>query len=135
MSTAGYSGKPLATKLGIRPGDVVALLGEAPANFRRTLGALPDDVEVRDGPAREARVAILFARERSRLAKELPAAAKSLPEGAMLWVAWPKKAAKQPTDLTEDAVREIGLPTGWVDVKVCAVDDVWSGLKFLRRRA
>ena len=135
MATAGYSGKPLAAKLGIEPGDTVALLGVAPPDFASTtLAPVPEGVTVRSGAAKGAPVVLLFARERARLAREFPSAARALPEGGMLWVAWPKKAAKQPTDITEDVVREIGLPTGMVDVKVCAIDEVWSGLKFLRRR-
>jgi hypothetical protein len=134
---AGYSGKPLGQKLGIRAGHRVALV-DAPPGFEATLAPLPPDVVLRatrgDGAA-TADVLLLFAREQAVLAPELTIAARALPRGAMLWVAWPKKASRQPTDVTEDVVRRLGLATGLVDVKVCAVDEVWSGLKFLHRRA
>jgi hypothetical protein len=133
---AGYSGKPLAQKLGIRAGHRVALV-DAPAGFDATLAPLPADVVLRDtrgDGAASADVLLLFAREQAVLAPELTAAARALPRGAMLWVAWPKRASRQPTDVTEDVVRRLGLATGLVDVKVCAVDEVWSGLKFLHRR-
>ena len=134
---AGYSGKPLGQKLGIQAGHRVALV-DAPPGFADTLAPLPDDVVLtaaRGDGAASADVLLLFAREAAVLAPELETAAHALPRGAMLWVAWPKKAARQPTDITEDVVRRLGLATGLVDVKVCAVDDVWSGLKFLHRRA
>ena len=131
---AGYSGKPLGEKLGIREGQHVALL-HAPAGFATTLEPLPSGVTIHERASRNASVVVLFSREAAGLEEELAPASKALPAGGMLWVAWPKKAAKQQTDLTEDVVRRIGLETGLVDVKVCAIDDVWSGLKFLRRRA
>ena len=131
---AGYSGKPLADKLGIREGHEVALL-HAPPDFTTTLAPLPSGVTIHARASRDASVVVLFSREAAALEREFAPAAKALPAGGMLWVAWPKKAAKQQTDLTEDVVRRIGLEAGLVDVKVCAIDDVWSGLKFLRRRA
>ena len=134
---AGYSGKPLGQKLGIKAGHRVALV-DAPPGFADTLAPLPDDVVLtaaRGDGAASADVLLLFAREAATLAPELQTAARALPRGAMLWVAWPKKASRQPTDVTEDVVRRLGLATGLVDVKECAVDDVWSGLKFLHRRA
>lgn len=133
---AGYSGKPLGQKLGIRAGHRVALV-DAPPDFADTLAPLPPDVALtaaRGDDAARADVTLLFAREAAVLAPELERAARALPRGAMLWVAWPKKASRQPTDITEDVVRRLGLATGLVDVKVCAVDEVWSGLKFLHRR-
>ena len=129
---AGYSGKPLVDKLGIRSGHVVALLS-APAGFDATLGTLPDDVTVRRR-AGAADVAILFASAARDLKARFAAAAKTLSPGGMLWVAWPKKASGVATDLTENVVRDVGLAAGLVDVKVCAIDDTWSGLKFVRRR-
>jgi hypothetical protein len=134
---AGYSGKPLVQKLGIKEGHRVALV-DAPPGFAAALGPLPEAVAVRaarGADAATADVLLLFAREAAALAPEFGAAARALPRGAMLWVAWPKKASRRPTDLTEDVVRRIGLATGLVDVKVCAVDETWSGLKFLHRRA
>jgi len=131
---AGYSGKPLGEKLGISEGQDVALL-HAPAGFATMLEPLPSGVTIHERASRDASVVVLFSREAAALEEEFAPAAKALPAGDMLWVAWPKKAAKQQTDLTENVVRRIGLETGLVDVKVCAIDDVWSGLKFLRRRA
>jgi hypothetical protein len=130
----GYSGRSLVEKLGVRAGHRVALL-HAPPAFADALAPLPDDVVLTDAASGATAVVLLFSRESARLAAEFPRVAAVLPTGGMLWVAWPKKASRQPTDLTEDVVRGIGLAAGLVDVKVCAVDDVWSGLKFLRRRA
>ena len=131
---AGYSGKPLSAKLGIEAGHRVALV-HAPPGFPAALAPLPADVTLCRRPSGKTPIVLLFGRASAELAAELPAAATVLPPGGMLWVAWPKKAARQATDLSEDVVRRIGLATGLVDVKVCAVDDVWSGLKFVRRRA
>ena len=130
---AGYSGKPLGEKLGLEAGHRVALLG-APDDFPRALEPLPADVQLLRRVA-DVDVALLFSRARSELAARFGVVAERLRPGGMLWVAWPKKASRQPTDLTEDVVREIGLAAGLVDVKVCAIDDVWSGLKFVRRRS
>ena len=130
---AGYSGKPLAEKLGVKPGVEMALL-HAPEGFPKALTPLPPDVRIRTTASKNASIVLLFVREERVLSKELPRVATALPQGGMLWVAWPKKASRQPTDLTEDVVRRVGLDAGIVDVKVCAIDDVWSGLKFLRRR-
>ena len=129
---AGYSGKPLVDKLGVRAGHRLALL-DAPDGFTAELAPMPPDVELVGPRAARTDVAILFVREAARLERAFAPAAGRLAAGGMLWVAWPKKAAKQRTDLTEDVVRRIGLAAGLVDVKVCAVNDVWSGLKFLRR--
>jgi len=130
---AGYSGKPLVEKLGVKAGHRVALV-DAPAGFAPALEPLPDDVAFVGPRATGVDVVLLFAREAARLEPAFAAAARRLATGGMIWVAWPKKAAKQPTDLDENVVRRIGLAEGLVDVKVCAVTDVWSGLKFLRRR-
>ena len=112
----------------------MALL-HAPEDFPQTLAPLPPHVRIRTTPSATASIELLFVREERVLSKELPRIATGLPLGGMLWVAWPKKASRQPTDLTEDVVRRVGLESGIVDVKVCAIDEVWSGLKFLRRRA
>jgi hypothetical protein len=130
---AGYSGKPLSAKLGIKPGQQVALL-HAPPDFPATLAPLPARVTVCQRPSAETPVVLLFSRASADLSAEFPAVAAELPAGGMLWVAWPKQAARQATDLREDVVRRIGLAAGLVDVKVCAIDEVWSGLKFVRRR-
>lgn len=130
---AGYSGKPLVEKLGIKAGHQLVLVG-APGAYPGALGALPDDVKI-SRRAGAADIAILFSRAERDLVSRFAPLAASLREGGMIWVAWPKKASGAPTDLSEDVVRRIGLATGLVDVKVCAIDETWSGLKFLRRRA
>jgi hypothetical protein len=133
---AGYSGTPLARKLGIKPEHRVVLVA-APAGF--DLGPLPPGVRVsRVGPhgappATGADVTVVFCQDRATLARWFGSLKANLPPAASLWVAWPKKAAKIPTDLDEALVREHGLAGGLVDVKICAVDQTWSGLKFLYR--
>ena len=131
--TAGYSGTPLPKKLGIKDGSRVALIA-APDGFMSTLGELPPRVKV--GSRGEADVIVLFATKFSRFMKEFEKAMKQMPaEGGMLWVAWPKKAAKMDTDLDENLIRDHGLACGVVDTKVCAIDHIWSGLRFSRRRS
>jgi hypothetical protein len=132
---AGYSGTPLPRKLGIRPGHRVALL-DAPDGFDATLGALPDAVTVRrdlDG-ADPVDVTVLFVTERHELAARLDGVRRRMAQDGGFWVGWPKKSSKVPTDITEDVIREVALPTGLVDNKVCAIDDVWSGLRLVIRR-
>jgi len=132
MSPAGYSGTPLPRKLGIKPGHRVALLG-APDGFERTLGELPEDVAVRRRAGGTADVIVSFHTERADLERRLPALRAMMDPAAGLWIAWPKRASKVVTDLTEDVLREIALPTGLVDNKVCAVDQTWSGLRLVIR--
>ncbi len=131
---ASYSGKLLSEKLGIRPGHRVGLV-HAPADVETILGPLPEGVTLGRRASKSAGVTILFSTAADVLRRGFPRVAASLPDGAMVWVAWPKKSSGRATDLTENLIREICLPTGWVDVKVCAIDETWSGLKFLRRRA
>ena len=131
---AGYSGTPLVKKLGIREGSRVYLSG-APAHFLETLGPLPDGVRVVPRLDAATDIAHLFETDRARLAKTLQVALPKLKPDGVIWVSWPKKASKVPTDITEDTVREVALPLGLVDVKVCAVDEVWSGLKLVIRKA
>ena len=132
---AGYSGKPLSDKLGIKSGHRVALL-HGPPDARDLLSPLPARVTfVAPAAAGEADVVLLFSRSAADLEARFAPLARALTKGGMLWVAWPKKASRQATDLTEDVVRGVGLAAGLVDVKVCAISDVWSGLKFVRRRA
>jgi hypothetical protein len=130
---AGYSGTPLPKKLGIGPGARVTLIS-APARFAETLGELPPNVVLADGATAPTQVILLFvstlAELRSRFGSLVPLLA---PKGGF-WVAWPKKSSGVSTDLHENAIREIGLATGLVDNKVCAIDDVWSGLRFVHRR-
>ena len=135
-ATAGYSGKPLAEKLGIIAGMTIIAIG-APQNYRTLLGPLPKGARIDTRPrgaGRGARDFIhCFATARRTLAARFPALARSLSPAGALWVSWPKGAARVATDLTENVVREIGLTRGVVDVKVCAVDETWSALKFVRR--
>ncbi len=130
---AGYSSRSLVEKLGIKSGTAVILLG-GPPGYAAMLGELPAGADIRTRLASSARFIHQFARLRSELETAFPRAAKALADDGMLWISWPKKASKLPTDLTEDVVRAIGLPLGLVDVKVCAVDETWSGLKFVRRK-
>ncbi len=133
MSAAGYSGTPLPRKLGIKPGHRVALLG-APGGFEdQTLGALPDGVRVVHRTGGKADVIVSFHTRRAELEARLPALRALMEPAAGLWIAWPKRASKVPTDITEDVLREIALPTGLVDNKVCAIDATWSGLRLVIR--
>jgi hypothetical protein len=131
--TAGYSGTPLARKLGIVAGARVAPL-QAPADYAALVAPLPDGASLVPHADAGTDVAHLFVREREDLARRLPALREALRPDAALWISWPKKAAKVPTTVTEDVVRELALPLGFVDVKVCAVDAVWSGLKLVVRK-
>jgi hypothetical protein len=133
VTNAGYSGTPLPRKLGIKPGHRVALLG-APDGFEAdTLGELPDGVGVVRRAGGEADVIVSFHTSRAALERRLPALRAMMEPAAGLWIAWPKRASKVPTDMTEDVVREIALPTGLVDNKVCAIDATWSGLRLVIR--
>jgi hypothetical protein len=129
----GYSGTPLARKLGIAEGSRVALLG-APDGFDDELALFPDGVTVLRRLAAGIDVAVLFVTERRELERRFPSAAKAIFPAGGLWVAWPKRSSKVQTDLTEDVLREVGLPHGLVDNKVCAVTEVWSGLRFVWRK-
>jgi hypothetical protein len=131
--SAGYSGTPLVQKLGFKPGMKAAILS-APEGFDATLGALPDGVTVTTRLGASKDMVILFVTERAVLAKRLDALRSAIAPDGMVWVAWPKKAAKMDTNITEDVVREVVLPTGLVDVKVCAIDETWSGLKIVIRK-
>ena len=133
MSHAGYSGTPLPRKLGIKEGHRVALLG-APDEFERvTLGELPGDVRVRRRAGGKADVIVSFHTSRAELERRLPALRALMEPAAGLWIAWPKRASGVPSDITEDVLREIALPTGLVDNKVCAIDQTWSGLRLVIR--
>lgn len=131
---AGYSQRSLADKLGIKPGTVVTALTPPPA-YVRMLAPLPADVTFVSRLGRRARFIHCFVTRRAELEKEFPALSAALADDGAVWISWPKRVAKVETDLTEDVVRAIGLHAGLVDVKVCAVDEVWSGLKFVRRLA
>lgn len=131
--TVGYSGTPLPQKLGIKEGARVALLGP-PEGFKKTLGKLPAGVVCVYGLEGDPfDVVALFVVEKEHLEIAFGATARHLKPNGGLWVAWPKKASGVPTDLTEDRVREIALAAGLVDNKVCAIDNVWSGLRCVYR--
>ncbi len=127
-----YAGASLAKKLGIRAGLAVALL-EAPDGFERKLEPLPQGVEVRRGARGRAGLVLLFAKSAGDLRKRFAAAARLLEGGGSVWIAWPKKASGIASDLGEAAVRSFGLAAGFVDYKICAIDETWSGLLFTRR--
>ena len=133
LQPAGYSGTPLAKKLGIVPGSHVATR-HSPAGYGDLLEPLPDGVVFDAKVAATTDVVHVFADRKSVLEKELVALRKSIRINGSVWVSWPKKASKVPTDITEDTIRELALPLGFVDVKVCAVSEVWSGLKLVIRK-
>lgn len=133
MSAAGYSGTPLPQKLGFKPGMRAALIG-APDRFGDTLGELPAGVRVSSRLGRGLDLVVFFTTERRKLEGRLDALRAAIAPNGMVWVAWPKKASGVPTDITEDTIRDIVLPAGLVDVKVCAIDEVWSGLKVVIRK-
>jgi hypothetical protein len=130
---AGYSGTPLVEKLGIRAGDVVGLIN-APEGFVDLLDPLPDGVTLVTGVRSRRDVVIDFVVMRGELESKLDAIRKAIHPAGSIWVAWPKRAAKVATDMTEDVVREVALPTGLVDNKVCAIDETWSALRLVVRR-
>jgi hypothetical protein len=130
---AGYSGTPLAKKLGVKAGCRMVVI-DPPANYDKLLAPLPDDVQRANRIDAHAQLVHAFVTKRAQLQKLLASAAAKAPADAAIWVSWPKKSAKAETDLTEDVIREVALPLGLVDIKVCAVDDFWSGLKFVVRK-
>ena len=130
--TAGYSGTPLVRKLGIKPGMTLCLLN-APENYNATLGDLPPGVILADSLTWPLDFIHFFSKARRELEAEFPRLKAALAYDGSLWISWPKQAAKVPTDLDENIVRETGLANGLVDVKVAAIDSVWSGLKFVYR--
>jgi hypothetical protein len=130
---AGYSKTPLAKKLGIKGGMKVVILN-APAGYQKWVTPLPEKVSFGDKAMAGSDFVHLFVTERRTLEKELKRLRKLLADAGVLWVSWPKKSSAVPTDITEDVIREVCLPLGLVDVKVCAVDEIWSGLKLMIRR-
>lgn len=130
---AGYSGTPLAQKLGIKAGHQIHVAG-APMDYRELVAPLPAGVELSPRVTKATALVHLFTARKSELASRLEAYRARLAPAAAVWVSWPKKASKLPTDVSEDVVREVALPLGFVDVKVCAVDEVWSGLKLVVRK-
>ena len=130
---AGYSGTPLAQKLGLKAPMDVLLLG-APAEYPSWVGA-PDGISFVSSMKRAVEAAHIFVSARSELQKRLPVLRQRIAPAGFVWVSWPKKSSGVATDVTEDTIRGIALPLGLVDVKVCAVTDVWSGLKLVIRKS
>ena len=133
MKPAGYSGTPLARKLGITERSRV-VTKHAPDDFARLLEPLPPGAVFETKISQRTDIVHVFSDRKSSLKAELAALRKSIRSDAAVWVSWPKKASKVQTDITEDTVRELALPLGFVDVKVCAVSEVWSGLKLVVRK-
>jgi len=133
VSSAGYSGTPLPKKLGIKEGAEVAILN-APEDFTDTLGALPGGVTVRQRLRRPLDVIVFFTVRRADLEHRIERLRAALEPAGRLWIAWPKRASKVETDMTEDVVRDVALPLGLVDNKVAAIDETWSGLALVIRR-
>jgi len=129
---AGYSGTPLPKKLGVKANQRIALLNE-PKDFQKELGQLPPNSQMVKRLSAPLDLVLLFVDREKILAKQFPALAKKLSPNGMIWIAWPKKSSGVPTDLIFERVQRIGLDCGLVDVKICAVDDTWSGLKFVIR--
>lgn len=129
---AGYSSTPLAKKLGIKEGSRVGLVN-APKNFESELGKLPDRAEFLKRLTNSIDIILFFVLTERALAKDFAKLAKKLVTNGMIWIAWPKKSSGVTTDLSFDSVQRIGLDAGLVDVKICAIDDTWSGLKFVYR--
>jgi hypothetical protein len=131
--TAGYSGTPLAKKLGIKPGSCVVTI-RAPTDYLELLAPLPDDVTVSNKKRKDVDLVHLFTNSRDELFRILAELRQLIRQDGAIWVSWYKKAAKMPTEITEDTVREAAFPLGLVDVKVCGVDEKWSGLKLVIRK-
>jgi hypothetical protein len=130
----GYSGTPLPKKLGIKPPLTLTAI-DAPREYRSWLGELPAGVRIVSKAGKSLQAAHLFVTKRAVLEKNLVTFRKRLEQTGFVWVSWPKKASKVETDITEDVIREVALPLGLVDIKVCAVSDVWSGLKLVIRKS
>jgi hypothetical protein len=130
---AGYSNTPLTKKLGIKEGFKVPVI-KGPAEYRALLAPLPASVAFTSAASPSTNLVHVFATERTGLARLLPTLRKKLSPEAAIWVSWPKKSSQVPTDITEDTIRAVALPLGFVDIKVCAVTEVWSGLKLVVRK-
>jgi len=130
---AGYSSTPLSKKLGIKPGACV-YVKDPPAGYRKLLAPLPEGVGFTTRLAAGMEFIHLFTSSRAKLESALPSLKKRLKADGILWISWPKKTSGVATDVTEDVIRQIALPIGLVDVKVCAVDETWSGLKLVIRK-
>ena len=133
MMTAGYSGSPLVKKLGIKDGFAVSTIN-APEDYRDLVAPIPNGVLISDSLAADADLIHIFTNSRDELFGKLSECVRLIKQDGSIWVSWYKKAAKLPTEITEDTVREAAFPLGLVDIKVCAVDEKWSGLKLVIRK-
>jgi len=134
MPDIGYSGTPLAKKLGIKA-PLTMLLVNPPEEYLMWIGGVPDGVTMVSRAKKLVEAAHVFTTESAFLAATLSKLRNELKQDGFVWVSWPKKSSKVPTDITEDTIREIALPLGFVDIKVCAVSEVWSGLKLVIRKS
>ena len=130
---AGYSRTPLQQKLGIKP-DMNVVIINSPRNYRRLLGTIPDSVTFSDRFKPDSSFVHVFIKTRSELERRLPVLRKKIADTGTVWVSWPKRSSAVPTDVTEDVIRAVALPLGFVDIKVCAIDKIWSALKLMVRR-
>ena len=129
----GYSGTPLPQKLGIKPGMIIVAI-DPPDNYRKLLEPIPNGVNFATRPVGKTKFVHLFVRQRRLLQTHLQSLRRKIAEDAAVWVSWPKKSSGVATDITEDVIRAVALPFGFVDIKVCAVDETWSALKLMIRR-
>jgi hypothetical protein len=131
--SAGYSGKPVYQKLGLAPGMICKVVN-APSDYEQLLGGLPAGVTLDSAKRSGLDLVHVFADKRKQLGNELQRLRKQIRPAGMIWVSWPKKSAKQNSDITEDVIRDVAFPLDFVDVKVCAVSETWSGLKLVIRK-
>jgi hypothetical protein len=129
----GYSGTPLAKKLGIKPGTTLIVVGDVPAEYQSWLAPLPEKVTLTSRGKPPLGAVHVFVTKRAELEKHLRHIRKTLVPDGYVWISWPKKPSRVPTNVSEDVIREVCLPLGFVDIKVCAVSEVWSGLKLVIR--
>ena len=134
MTTPGYSGKSLSDKIGIKASMRVAVV-RGPKELSKWLAPMPTGAKLVGARAKHVACVMVFVAKSGELIRDIAGVLGRLDEGGMCWICWPKKSSGVVTGITETLLREVVLPTGWVDVKVCAVSEIWSGLKFLRRRA
>jgi hypothetical protein len=132
ITTSGYSGTPLAKKLGIKPGFNIRLIN-APEHYLNLFTDMPADICFIDKPDGMLNLIHFFTKSYDELSEILPVLKEQIAQNGIIWISWPKKASKMVTDVTEDRIRDLALETGLVDVKVCAVDETWSGLKLVIR--
>lgn len=130
---AGYSRTPLQQKLGIKP-DMNVVIINSPRNYRRLLGTIPDSVTFSDRFKPDSSFVHVFIKTRSELERRLRVLREKIADTGTVWVSWPKRSSAVPTDVTEDVIRAVALPLGFVDIKVCAIDKIWSALKLMVRR-